>query len=348
MTQALNRPAPILRHRAMPIDGSMPAEQAAKRLAQGKQLLITDHYRTGVLILEELERQLGKVPPNAPFEQRQSITARFREAALRLLAPITTHRLDLKESRPCGFLRELYPDLKRFTLPFVEVQSLHGAWERYDEGCHLAVLGHSIHPYYGTYAPTRVSHLELFGTWLSGYSGPQRRAVDVGTGSGILTLMLARAGFERIIATDTNPNAIESVRRELIRRPVHSTVDLIHGDLLGPGAAPEELIVFNPPWVQGEVTSQVDGALYFTPGLFERFFDQAATRLAPEGRIALIFSNIGTLVQPDLPHPIESELLQNRFRLVTKLGRKVKARPDDRGRKRRTKERVEIWELARA
>jgi len=158
--------------------------------------------------------------------------------------------------------------------------------------------------------------------------------------------MLARAGFKRVVATDSNPNAIESVHRELTRRPVRSTVELIHGDLLGPGTTPEELIVFNPPWVQGEPSSQVDEGLYFAPGLFERFFDQAETRLAPEGRLVLIFSNIGSLLRPDLPHPIESELLRNRFRLVTKLGRKVKATPDERGRKRRTKERVEVWELA--
>ena len=209
-------------------------------------------------------------------------------------------------------------------------------------------MGHKLHPFYGTYAPTRVSHLELFGTWLSQYEGPRVRALDVGTGSGVLALMLARAGFGDIVATDSNPNAIESVSRELRRMTVKPPIELIHGDLLGPGNSEEELVVFNPPWIQGSVTSQLDSALYFEPSLFERFFDQAVARLAKEGRIALVFSNVMSLLQPDVPHPIEAELARGRLQLVSKRGRKVKPTPDKSGRRRRTKERVEVWELAHA
>jgi predicted nicotinamide N-methyase len=348
LTARLYRPEPVLKHAATPIDRSTPIDGAALRLAQREQLIVRDHYRTGVLVLAELERQLGLPGPGAPFAERQAASVRYREAALRLLAPITGHRLALEEGGPSGFLGELYAELRSFALPFIEVQSLHGAWERYDTGTHLAVLGHSLHPFYGTYAPTRVSHLELFGTWLSQYEGPRVRAVDVGTGSGVLALMLARAGFGHIVATDSNPNAIESVSRELQRRPTRPPIELIHGDLLGPGSSEEELVVFNPPWIQGTVASQLDSALYFEPSLFERFFDQAVARLSPQGRIALVFSNVMTLLQPDIPHPIEAELARARLQLVSKRTRKVKPTPDKSGRRRRTKERVEVWELARA
>jgi len=71
-------------------------------------------------------------------------------------------------------------------------------------------------------------------------------------------------------------------------------------------------------------------------------------RLAPEGRIVLLFSNIISLVQPDVPHPLETELARGRLRLVSKIKRKVKPGVDKLGRRRRTRERVEVWELARA
>ena len=83
--------------------------------------------------------------------------------------------------------------------------------------------------------------------------------------------------------------------------------------------------------------------MFFEDGLFERFFDQAAERLSPSGRIVLLFSNILRLVQRDHPHPIDAELARGRFTLVQKLRRKVKPEPG-----RRTREKVEVWELARA
>jgi len=61
-----------------------------------------------------------------------------------------------------------------------------------------------------------------------------------------------------------------------------------------------------------------------------------------------LFSNVIQLVQPDVPHPILSELDRGRFRLVQKLQRKVKGSPKPGGGRRRTREKVEVWELARA
>jgi hypothetical protein len=348
MSTTLYRPEPRLRPEATPIDRGMCADQAASQLCEGERLIVRDHYATGVAVLSALTKRLGTPPSDAGFKERQAALARYRDAALRLLAPIEDHKMALEDGRGGGFLAELYPELSSFSLPFVECQSLIGAWDRYEAGTHLAVLGHKVHPFYGTYAPTRVSHLELFATWLSQYTGSKTRAVDVGTGCGVLALMLARAGLAEVVATDCNPNAVESVRRELLRLENPPPIRPIDGDLLGPGDAVADLVVFNPPWVQGSISDLLDRALTFEPGLFERFFDQAMDRLAPEGRIVLLFSNIISLVQPDVPHPLETELARGRLRLVSKIKRKVKPGVDKLGRRRRTRERVEVWELARA
>ena len=61
---------------------------------------------------------------------------------------------------------------------------------------------------------------------------------------------------------------------------------------------------------------------------------------------AMVFSNIITLVQPDVPHPIQAELERGRFQLVKKLQRKVKPPPEPDGSRRRTREKVEVWELS--
>jgi hypothetical protein len=55
--------------------------------------------------------------------------------------------------------------------------------------------------------------------------------------------------------------------------------------------------------------------------------------------VVLVFSNIIELSQPDVPHPIQTEFDRGRFTLVEKLTRKVKPL------QRRTREKVEVWEL---
>ncbi|MCB9741501.1 MAG: class I SAM-dependent methyltransferase [Alphaproteobacteria bacterium] len=335
----LYRPSPQPLHDAAPVDKSTPPAQAAARLRGGERLLVTDTYGAGAEILAALERSLPDPPQDAPYAQRRAASRARREAALRLLAPVEAGRVVLRDARPIGFLEELYPEAGRLALPLVELQSLHGAWRRYQEGVPMAVLGHALHPFYGTYVPKRTEHLELFATWLSRWAGPKRLAIDVGAGSGVLALMLARRGFGQVIATDLNPNAVESLRREFARRP--RPVQPRHADLLEGVEEVADLIAFNPPWIQGEVEGPLDLALRFEPGLFERFFAQAEARLTPQGRVVMVFSNVIELLQPDAPHPIEAALEGGAWRVVEKLRRRVK------GHGRRTRERVEVWELAR-
>ncbi|MFT4979036.1 MAG: SAM-dependent methyltransferase [Myxococcota bacterium] len=343
----LHRPEPVLNHQAAPVDMRTPPWEAASQLRDGKQLIVIDRYRTGATILAQLQRLLPPAAGDASFAARRAARSTYRKAAMRLLAPIKVHKLALEGAPPIGFLKELYPDRASFTLSFPDAQALNAAWGRYQTGHHFPVLGQRIHPFYGVYAPTRSSHLELFATWLSTYTGARKRAADVGTGCGVLALMLGRAGFKNIVATDINPNAIESVTRELARLESPPNIEPRCCDLLT-GTGESDLIVFNPPWVQGDIESPLDQALYFEAGLFERFFDQAIARLADGGRIVVLFSSVLELVQPDVPHPIETELERGRLVCVSKLRRKVRPPADARGNRRRTRERVEVWELALA
>ena len=344
---ALHRPEPVLRTDARPIDRTTRPAEAVALLQSGAVLRITDHYSTGAEILARL-RSVSAPPPGASYATRSAAERALRATMLRLLAPIQDRRLALRGARPIGFPEELYPDQTRFYLPFVEVQELHDAWPRYRTGTHFAVIGQRLHPFFGTYIPTRTEHLELLATWLSQHSGARQHAVDVGTGCGVLALMLCRAGFSEILATDINPNAIESLSRDLDRMSKMPPITLQCGDLMEGSSRAADLIVFNPPWIPGRIDSPIDQALFYSPGLLARFFAQARDRLAPQGRIVVVFSSILQLVTPDAPHPIEAELARGELVLVQRLQRRIKPKPDRSGRRRRTRERVEIWELARA
>lgn len=348
MATAFFRPEPLPFAEAAalrPVDRRTPPERAADALAGGERLRLADTYDVGVTIQDALRTRLPPPPRDAPFAEKRAAEKAFRAAAKGLYVPIRDHRWTTPGTGTSGFFAELYPELGDFALPLIEAQELYGAWRRYEQGVHLAVLGRRLHPFYGTYLPTRTEHLELFATWLSGWSGGLERAIDVGTGSGVLALLLARNGFEEVLATDTNPNAVESVRREVQRPPAMPQVRPELTSLLGEGTEAVDLVVFNPPWVEGPVESFLDLALSYEPGLFETFFDQAHQRLSPEGRIALIFSTVGSLLSEEGPHPIEAELERGRFVRVDHRQRRIKP---PKGSGRRTRERVEIWELARA
>ena len=317
--------------------------QVVQGLVSDKAMVLDQSMHVGLSIVQALETHLGKPPSTAPYAQRKQFERSLRQASEHLWVQIRDAQRTIKGIQVPPIFRTLFPEVKDCWMPLVHLQTLVGADSRYQSGIHYPVLGHRLHPFYDVYAPTRTEHLELFATWLRQYQGDRTHAVDVGTGSGILTYLLAKGGASSIDATDQNPNAVYSIEQELQRHPVDSTVTTRVGDLLT-DIESSPLIVFNPPWIPGDTSGSVDEALFYQGGLFERFFDQAHTVCTPDGRVVLIFSNILTLLRPDLPHPIETELTKNRFTLVNKMTRRIK--PPN-GAKRRTKERVEIWEMRR-
>jgi methylase of polypeptide subunit release factors len=78
---------------------------------------------------------------------------------------------------------------------------------------------------------------------------PVRRAVDIGTGSGVGAVMLALALPEsEIIAADINHAAINLARANVAAADMHH-IELVHRDLLNNVAGGFDLIVANPPYL---------------------------------------------------------------------------------------------------
>lgn len=307
----------------------------------GRDVLLDESFHRGLEIVRSLEQRVVSTSSRATFAERTANAERLHTLSKRLWVRFDQHTVRLEGVTLESLLQTLYPSTATGYLSFPAIREIAGAAKRVREGVRYPVLGRRLHPFFGVYFPTRTEHLELFATWLSQYKGMKDHCVDVGTGSGILTFLLAKSGFNIIDAIDQNPNAIWSVHEELRRHPIDTTIRLHCADLLSP-VTNVNLIVFNPPWIPGKSNSSVTEALFFDGGLFDRFFEQAYTRLSDDGTIVLVFSTILTLLRPDIPHPIESELTKGRFKLQQKLQRKVKPTGGN-----RTKEKVQIWELVR-
>ena len=172
--------------------------------------------------------------------------------------------------------------------------------------------------------------------------------MDVGTGCGVLALHMLERGFKQVLATDINPNAIESLRRHAQSHTLGPRLQFEHADLFGSFAGHADLIVFNPPWLPAIPNSELDKAMYFEPDLFDRFFADAYEALNSEGRLVLIFSTLITQTGDGKLHPIEAALQPDGlFELVEKRERGVHpgSRKTRRSKQTRKNEKVEIWEL---
>jgi len=324
----------------------MDTKIAIDALINGEYVLVFDFYSTGLLVLKALKQHLEKLHKQNTFSQQRELRAEYNTLSNRLLVSVSNNQLKVKKSPEIGWFNQLYPDLTEYLLPFPKVQGLNSAWQWYKKGINIPGLTKTIHPFYDTYFPTRFEHLELFNDWLVKTTISKQTAYDIGVGSGVLTFKLLQDGFSKVISTDTNPNAIIGMEKALNNT---SVVDLHYGSLFAHCDTLADLIVFNPPWVPiNHDIKGIDKAIFYDDKLFPDFFEQASKRLKPDGRLALIFSNLAEVTNVTTENPIHLELLNNsRFEkdvLLTKSVSKASSKTK-RNQNWRNDELVQLWVL---
>ncbi|MDI6403139.1 class I SAM-dependent methyltransferase, partial [Balneolaceae bacterium ANBcel3] len=272
----------------------------------------------------------------------------FKSASHHLYVPISEHRIPLKKSPEIGWLSRLYSDQPEFFLPFTIVQGLNSSWQWYTKGIKYPVLPHRLHPWYGTYFPTRFDHLFLFEKWLKRNANSKESVIDMGAGSGVLTFMMIRHGYEHLSAVDIHPNALNSIHEDAERIDCSQRISLVHSDLFDQVKQKADLIVCNPPWLAAEHPPEgMDQAIFYEEEFFNRFFAQSLSVLNPGGKLLVFFSNIGLQADYQSIHPVTRELEEhNRFKKVNRYIKKVSS-PSKKTRRRhnRDNEFVELWEL---
>ncbi|PNK59572.1 methyltransferase [Psychrobacter sp. FDAARGOS_221] len=175
-------------------------------------------------------------------------------------------------------------------LSFRDLQGAISAAQWRKKGVPVKALGLSIHPHYGVFAPTRQEYVQLL------FDAPlpinKNVAYDIGTGTGLLSIVLAKRGFNQIIATDLNPRALDCAKDNLNRLEL-SNVTLQQTDLFPNDAPLADLIVCNPPWLPAKPSSPLEYAVYDANSTMLRgFLNEAKQHLAEGGEIWLIMSDL--------------------------------------------------------
>lgn len=293
--------------------------KAANKLSKSAE---PEHAATSLsasnLVASNLES--SKEIPNLFHQQRQAQAQRSRLLSRLLLALDAGYISQLRRapdvSAACtaafGKLDE------SCLISFRDLQGALGAAGWRAKGVPITNLGLSIFPHYGVFAPTRHEYVQL----LLDAPLPDKHdvAFDIGTGTGLLAIILAQRGIKQIIATDLNPRALACASDNFARLAL-STVQLQQADLFPTDAPLANLIVCNPPWLPAKPTSPLEYAVYdANSAMLRGFLKGAKQHLAEHGEVWLILSDLAEHLQ-----------LRSREELLgwfTENGLKVKYRLD--------------------
>lgn len=132
---------------------------------------------------------------------------------------------------------------------------------------------------------------------------PDDRVLELGTGSGIISLECARQGCD-VVCTDVNPYAVvvSELNYKNNKNRVSGSIDVRYGDLFSAVDKDElfDVVVFNPPYLPTRKNERVGGSGWFDiavdggrSGLFQtyRFLDRIQGFVKPGGRVYFVFSS---------------------------------------------------------
>lgn len=204
-------------------------------------------------------------------------------------------------------------------MSFRDLQGALGAAQWRKKGVPVKALGISVHPHYGVFAPTRQEYVQLLLD--APLPDSNEVAYDIGTGTGLLAIVLAKRGFKQIIATDLNPRALECAQDNFERLGL-SNVQLQQVDLFPTDAPLANLIVCNPPWLPAKPSSPLEYSVYdANSAMLRGFLMGAKQRLADKGEVWLILSDLAEHLKlrtrEDLISWIDESGLKVKYRLDT-------------------------------
>jgi methylase of polypeptide subunit release factors len=297
-------------------DDRIKADEAYRLACEGTALLWRGDFQNARQLLhamarraDEKPRKAKKIPATAAESfhlHRQAQSQRARTLGMLLLPFNADHSIPLRRA----------PDVQQAcndvygtgTEPYIAslrgLQGLIGAYEWRKNGVEVAVLGARIHPHYGVFAPIRSEYISLVNDApLPEILAANSTAYDIGTGTGVLSAVLAGRGIQHIIATDQDPRALDCARENLSRLGLNNHVEVVQADLFPAGRA--SLIVCNPPWVPARPSSPLEYAVFDPDSRMLRgFLDGLAAHLEVGGEGWLIISDLaehlGLRTRPEL------------------------------------------------
>ena len=325
---------PLPKHLTL-ADDTLPADQAYRLASAGHGLLWRGDFQNARHLLQALMRRLDKPKKSAkkpstagtPLEQfhRHRMAQAQRAHILNaILIPIQAdHRIELRRAPDVAqaCTEVLGEQSEPYVLTLRQLQAIIAAREWRKKGVWIDALDAHIHPHYGVFSPVRGEYLELL---MQAELPPNcTTAWDIGTGTGVISALLAKRGIPNIIATDTDPRALACARENIERLGYAQQIQVVQANLFPTTpdtTARADLIVCNPPWLPAKASSPVEHAVFDANGaMLKGFLSGAAHYLSEHGQAWLIMSDLaehlGLRSQDEIPELIA----QHNLKLIKRL-----------------------------
>ncbi len=317
--------------RVVIVDDTLSADSAYRLACAGTGLLWRGDFQNAKLLLAAMARRIDKTPDRkkrkAPKEEivdaneaaakgfhlhRQAQAQRARVLSCVLIPFDADYGIPLRRAPDAKLAcaeawgePEASGELNAAALTSVatlrELMGVTSSHEWRKKGIEIGALGkigstanNRIHPHYGVFSPVRGEYITLVNRAEfppTFFERVKFVAFDIGTGTGVLSAVLARREVTHVMATDSDPRAIACARENLTKLGVIEHVKLVQTDLFPEGKA--SLIVCNPPWLPARPSSPIERAVYDEGGkMLAGFIAGLAAHLAPNGEGWLLLSDI--------------------------------------------------------
>lgn len=362
-------------------DDTTTADAAYARLRRGTTLLWQGDFHNGRQLIRAVDRRLTKQAARKGKKKQSAGTAadlflRQREDRARRAEILGRIVVDLAE-RDGQWLLDLHraPDVagacghaygapsrgESRRTPFTALQGVLGAYQWHLNGVEVPALGEKVYPDYGVFSPTRSEYVDLVDDVAAAFL-PSLKAgasvLELGTGTGVLAAVLARRGAVRVTATDVNPRAVACARANLDRLGVGERCEVVEADLWPAVSETMEttdaadIVVFNPPWLPGTPTSELELGIYdASSDALRRFLTELTDHLTDGGEGWLVLSDLaehlGLRTREQLETWISDGGLQVLGRSDTTPRHPKVLREDDPLHVARSREVTSLWRLGR-
>jgi methylase of polypeptide subunit release factors len=206
-----------------------------------------------------------------------------------------------------------------------------------------------IHPHYGVFSPVRSEYIDLVLKAPLPVALKQNSvAFDIGTGTGVLAVVLALRDIQKIVATDLSDRALTCAQDNIDRLMLNSQIEISKTNLFPEGKA--ALVVCNPPWLPARPSSSLEHAVYDPESqMLKGFLSGLKEHLLPNGEGWLILSDLaehlGLRAREELLDWIEQAGLKLIARLDTRPTHQKAFDKADALHAARSKEVTSLWRL---
>ncbi len=307
--------------RVLIADDSINTDTAYRLACEGTAILWRGDFHNARQLLQAMARRCDQKksskknkPETTSIDLKQAFNLhrvaqaqRARVLGMLLIEVGENYKISLK--RAPDFSQACLEAYGEFTSPFVvsirELQGLVGAHEWRKKGVPIEAIGANIHPHYGVFSPIRGEYLAL----LAKAPLPSiELAFDIGTGTGVISVLMAKRGVKKIVATDQDPRAINCAQENITRLGLQKQITLTQTNMFPEGKAP--IIVCNPPWLPAKPSSPIEYAVYDPESkMLFAFLNGLKAHLTDDGEGWLIMSDfaehLGLRAKDELRNAIE-------------------------------------------